>query len=312
MIVTWMGHLYPPVGAAGAEWTAHEFLLALKRRGHDVSFWLLDSKADYELEGIPVVRQPPPRSHVAIGHLGNAHRLASYASRASAAVGWMAHAPNQWAWYRGPVAWPIANSETTRLSCRDAHLMRPHTPAWRYGRDRNAGGTAITLVNVSKGKGAATFGALAALMPERSFLGVRGAYDGQEWKTGRHGNITIWDNQPNMDRVLDATKVLLVPSQTESWGRVAAEAAHHGIPTIAAPCDGLREALGTQTVFIDPADTYAWADEIGKLLGDPSYYRERASDARQRAAHLEVVTKGDQERLINRLEETYGKARADS
>jgi glycosyltransferase involved in cell wall biosynthesis len=144
------------------------------------------------------------------------------------------------------------------------------------------------------------------LLPKRTFLGVRGAYDAQEWRCGRYDNMTIWDNQPIIDTVLDATRVVLMPSHTESWGRVAVEAGHRGIPSICHPASGLLESLDWGTKFIDRNHPLAWAEEIERLSSDPGYFTRRGKAARNRSHELEVLSGGDQLRLMIRMEEVYG------
>ena len=90
MRLVFCGPMYPnPAGCAGgAEWAAHEFLLAARRQGHDAGFWLAKARRDYELEGIPVWSDAP-KGHVdwVVGQLGNEEAVTRFARRSKARLG---------------------------------------------------------------------------------------------------------------------------------------------------------------------------------------------------------------------------------
>ena len=56
------------------------------------------------------------------------------------------------------------------------------------------------------------------------------------------------------------TRLLLMPSRSESFGRVGLEAAASGIPTIASPVEGVPEVLGDCALFLHPAVYRGYAD----------------------------------------------------
>lgn len=180
-------------------------------------------------------------------------------------------------------------------------------PVVEPDRYRCEKGEAITLVNPTPGKGATTFYQLAQLMPDRQFLTVAGAYGAQVpcpkpsltgdrsrrvhgfFKEGaaygsveqtqcEHGlpNVTHLDHTSDIREVFRRTKILLMPSNYESYGRVGIEAACAGIPTIAHPTPGLKEAFGNAGIFYDRDDIAGWHGEIQRLLEDDIYYYKRA------------------------------------
>ena len=126
--------------------------------------------------------------------------------------------------------------------------MRPPIVAADY---RVQPGQAVTLINISANKGAALFWQLVSHFPDREFIAVRGSYGNQivPPKGDRPRNVTVLDNTPNIQEVYARTRVLLMPSARETFGRVALEAAASGIPTLANPTVGLREALGRAGIF---------------------------------------------------------------
>jgi glycosyltransferase involved in cell wall biosynthesis len=83
------------------------------------------------------------------------------------------------------------------------------------------------------------------------------------------------------------TKILLVPSQEESWGRVAVEAMSSGIPVISNPTPGLREACGEAGIYIDRENIAEWVQMINRLLEEPNFYKQKADACFKRAQELQ-------------------------
>jgi glycosyltransferase involved in cell wall biosynthesis len=117
----------------------------------------------------------------------------------------------------------------------------------------------VTLINLFEEKGPDVFYALAARFPRLKFLGVRGAYGAQDIRRGLP-NVEIIPHVAAHDmprKVYARTRILLMPSSYESYGRAGVEAACSGIPTIAHPTAGLLEALGDGGTFCDRDDLSA-------------------------------------------------------
>lgn len=70
--------------------------------------------------------------------------------------------------------------------------------------------------------------------------------------------------------LLRESRVVLVPSHSETYGLVALEASASGVPVVAAAAGGLTEAVvdGRTGVVLDSRDPSIWADAIGGLLRD--------------------------------------------
>lgn len=161
----------------------------------------------------------------------------------------------------------------------------------------------VTLVNLFEEKGSDLFYRLAARFPRLKFLGVCGAYGTQDI---RHGlpNVEIVPHVPAHDmtvRVYARTRVLLMPSVYESFGRVGVEAACSGIPTIAHPTPGLVEALGDGGTFCDRDDLEAWVIAL-RSLSTPRGWA--AASARARAVADRLDTAGDLVRWVDAVEAT--------
>ncbi len=124
-------------------------------------------------------------------------------------------------------------------------------------------GELVTLVNLRRrrkrydmSKGGELFRLLARAMPDTRFLGVAGAY-GHQAELARFPNVEVVDHVPHhrlRDDVLARTRVLLMPSSYESWGRIASEAMSAGIPVVAHPTPGVVEHLDFAGIYVDRHD----------------------------------------------------------
>lgn len=225
----------------------------------------------------------------------------------------------------GVGAWVTA--ESRRKSVRLAHGGGPHGPegcdlavfnshslrdAWGWdgpsivvhpyidpAEYATTPGDSVTLVNLAPHKGGELFGRLARVMPERPFLGVRGGYGAQQGVNGR--NVTVLGQTANMrDDVYARTRVLLMPSEYETWGMVGVEAMASGIPVIAHPTPGLRESLAGAGIFVHRDNGQAWVDAI-RALDDPDEYAHRSERALKRSAELAALD--DRDAFVEALEE---------
>jgi glycosyltransferase involved in cell wall biosynthesis len=98
-------------------------------------------------------------------------------------------------------------------------------------------GEHITLVNANHNKGVVQFIALADAMPDRKFLGVSAYYGGQADQTlpvprPKHNNVTWVPFNDDVREILKKTRILLMPSYYESFGRIGIEAMYNGIPVL--------------------------------------------------------------------------------
>ena len=109
-------------------------------------------------------------------------------------------------------------------------------------------GECITLINMNEAKGGELFWRLAEEMPEEKFLGVRGSY-GEQWVNRSLPNVEIVDNTDDIREVYKRTKILIMPSLYESWGRTATEASASGIPVICTDTFGLKENMGEAAIY---------------------------------------------------------------
>jgi glycosyltransferase involved in cell wall biosynthesis len=180
----------------------------------------------------------------------------------------------------------IYNSEYVKNTMNypaSAVVVHPPVDGKRYKVRR---GSKLTLVNLFERKGSLTFQAIARLMPERDFLGVEGSYGKQEKSLLK--NIEYMENTPDMKKVYSKTRILLMPSLYESYGRTAVEAMASGIPVIACPTPGLKECLGEAGIFADSVEE--WVSKI-KELDDEEVYKEASVKCLKRFKEIEEKTK---------------------
>ncbi|MET9521520.1 glycosyltransferase family 4 protein [Streptomyces coeruleorubidus] len=304
-------HAMPPEHNAGAEHMLVSMLRPLVERGHDVSVWLSRyGKASrvYEYRGIRVVpleaRLDFPtavrKADVLISHLEcvpSTTALARGYGKPVVVVCHNTHRPTFRDAAAGGTALAVYNSQWMR---REAELFFAEYPkAVRPGAElivrppvfadeyATRPGKAITLINCNPEKGGKVLEALARRMPDQQFIAVRGAYGEQILPDLPNVEIVEHVRGEDMrEKVYGRTKVLLMPSSYESWGRAGVEAIASGIPVVAHPTPGLCESLGEGGVFVDRNDVPGYEAVLRKLLA-PAEYRLASKRAKARSAELD-------------------------
>lgn len=303
-------HAAPPEHNAGAEHMLVSMLRPLVERGHDVSIWLSrygKASKEYEYRGIKVVplasRLDFPsavrRADVLLAHLETVPSTASLArgyGKRLVVVCHNTHRPTFRDMASGGTSMAVYNSlwmereaelffaEYPKSTQPDQSLIvRPPVFADEYATKP---GKAITLVNCNPEKGGKVLAALAKRMPDQQFLAVRGAYGEQILPD--LPNVEIVDHVDGADmrdRVYARTRVLLMPSSYESWGRAGVEALASGIPVIAHPTPGLCESLGEAGIFVGREDVDGY-EAVLRKLGAAAEYRLASKRAKARSVEL--------------------------
>lgn len=335
MHVLFMSHAYVPYTGAGAETTAHDLLRAAADAGHRVDVLLSENRGPakpYDVDGVhvfPHVDTGDPfrwfgtddDPDVVVSQLQDTTRAAVLAG--------MHHIPHvhlihndmphtRHAIQRGPSDLVVYNArwvadEVERWLQFVAEQTPPRSivvhPPVRPDLYRTDGpGDYITQVNLFTGtKGPDLFYALAQRFPDRKFLGVMGAYGDQLIRDLPNVELVgPFEPEQMAEKVYARTKVLLMPSTYESYGRAAVEACCAGRPVIAARTPGLLEALGEHGTCIDREDVAAWEAELRKLLS-PRGWAAAAKRSKAIAAGLDTV--GDLARWVEALESVARKVR---
>lgn len=305
-------HAYPPDHNAGAEWALHEMLRALVRRGHIAEVWLSQwaaSRDPYEMDGVRVIPHGADerfaatvaRSNVLVSHLENVPLAACLARGYGKPLIVVCHNTFDLTWEpmtTGATALAVVNSEWMRAAAERHFADKPRSPDRVlvvrppvHAKDyRTRPGDCITLINCTATKGVGVLAELAQRMPDRKFLAVCGGYGEQQ--PPDLPNVLVLDHMDGRrmrDEVYARTRILLMPSDYESWGRVAVEAMASGIPVLAHPTDGLTESLGAAGIFLDRADVDAWEKAIERL-DDPAAYRSASRRSRTRSKALDPTS----------------------
>ncbi|MEV5414708.1 glycosyltransferase family 4 protein [Streptomyces albogriseolus] len=301
----------PPQHNAGAEHMLVSMLRPLVERGHDVSVWLSRyGKAHevYDYRGIRVVpleaRLDFPtavrQADVLISHLEcvpSTSALARGYGKPVVVLCHNTHGPTFRDMAAGNTALAVYNSQWMQAEAElffaeypksvrpgSGIIVRPPVFADEYATKP---GKAITLVNCNAEKGGRVLEALARRLPDQQFLAVKGAYGEQILPD--LPNVEVLDHVDGADmreRVYARTRVLLMPSSYESWGRAGVEALASGIPVVAHPTPGLCESLGEAGVFVDRSDADGYEAVLRKLL-QPAEYRLASKRAKARSAELD-------------------------
>lgn len=304
-------HAAPPEHNAGAEHMLVGMLRPLVERGHDVSMWLSrygKAGREYEYRGIKVIplesRLDFPaavrRADVLLAHLETVPPTASLArgyGKPLVVVCHNTHRPTFRDAASGGTALAVYNSQWMEREAElffaeypksirptSSLIVRPPVFADEYATKP---GKAITLVNCNPEKGGKVLKALAERMPDQQFLAVKGAYGEQILPDLPNVEIVEHVRGENMrERVYGRTKVLLMPSSYESWGRAGCEALASGIPVVAHPTPGLCESLGEAGIFVDRNDVAGYEAVLRKLL-TAAEYRLASKRAKARSVELD-------------------------
>ncbi|MER7174203.1 glycosyltransferase family 4 protein [Streptomyces mesophilus] len=326
-------HAYPPAHNAGGEWMLHSMLRALVERGHEVSVWLSrygQIPHRYILDGVQVIpfqaridfAAHARDSDVLVSHLENVPMVAALAREygvAMAAICHNTHLPT----FRHAAGVDLAvyNSHWMRAEAevfygefadharpQNTAIVRPPVYAEEY---RTTPGECVTLVNLNADKGGDLFWRIAARMPETEFLGVLGAYGDQILPPHPLPNLEIIDHVSGHDmreKVYARSRVMVMPSSYESWGRVGVEAMASGIPVVAHPTPGLTESLGHAGIFADRDDLDSWLSVLASVL-ELDAYATASTRALERSAELDPA--GDLKTWADAVE-TFVRRRGDS
>lgn len=320
MRVLALAHQYVPVRCAGAETMLHSMLRALAARGHQVDVTLSrQTGQEYTVDGVDVHPLVDRKRDVfrwlrdadlLVGHLDNMSRAVVLGALNRTAVVSIQH--NTFDISRTTMTMPstrvdlvVCNSQwmaddlrawyaTRRARQPETIIVRPLADPAEYA---TTPGDRVTLVNLRRSdgrpgrdglsKGGETFRAVAERMPHTLFLGVTGAYGEQQDMSGLP-NVEVLPHVPAhrmRDEVYARTRVLLMPSSYESWGRAAAEAICSGIPVVASPTPGLRECLGDAGIFVDWRDVDGYVRAL-RTLAMPNHWTHWSRRARARAEQL--------------------------
>ena len=324
-VLTWIIHMYPPYHNAGAEWMAHAINKSLIKQGYRVYVFIPKNDIGntkkiflelekgkaiigkqrqtptvyqgveiYSLNDLNMVRYAIDQSSLLCSHLDFSENTRRLAKRYHKPYLHILHNSfeyakiKRWREDRHPT-YLVANSNWIADVYRDIgykmHIVYPPT-YWRDYFVKDDKKVWVTLINLCKLKGGELLIRLAKAMPNVQFAGVKGAYNSQIVDRSVK-NITYLDNTPDIKTIYAKTKILIMPSTYESWGRTAVEAMSSGIPVIANNTPGLSESTGKAGIMCDINNFDLWVKHIRRLLSDSKYYKQMSNLARDRAKALD-------------------------
>jgi glycosyltransferase involved in cell wall biosynthesis len=286
-------HGYPPEQNAGAEWMVHEIVKYLLKKGHDVRVL---SNYEGEFQGVKVGKIDITPGQIA-HHFGWADMVMSHLNMANLAYNkcraiqkklmFIVHNTHRYHYCNHARVFVVQNAEWARATLNYGRPTITVNPPVNY-RDwkQQTNGEYITLVNYNDLKGGNTLREVAKLMPERKFMAVRGHYGNMV--EDMPDNVVKVDNTPEMQTIYDQSRLIIMPSDYESWGRVAGEAMACGIPVIASPTPGLRENLSYAGTWCDRTQPAQWVEAIRKF-DDENLYISKVTDGLRRIKELDPI-----------------------
>jgi glycosyltransferase involved in cell wall biosynthesis len=166
-------------------------------------------------------------------------------------------------------------------------------------------GEYITLVNANQNKGVIQFVEIADAMPERKFLAVTAYYGGfadQHTPPPRpvHNNIRWVPFEEDIRTILKQTRILLMPSYYESFGRIGIEAMYNGIPVLYSKPDSKPKTPGGSSeglhAWISPVGIPCTRDAIDewvsaiKSLDDETTYSTKSEDSKVHVRNMDLFS----------------------
>lgn len=114
----------------------------------------------------------------------------------------------------------------------------------------------------------------------------------QARELGLEDDVLFLGNQESTEELLAMSDVLLLPSETESFGLVALEAMSCAVPVVASRRGGLPEVVedGVTGLLFDPHDVAGMSEAVNALLNDPARARAMGDAGRQLARERHCIS----------------------
>jgi len=121
-------------------------------------------------------------------------------------------------------------------------------------------------------------------------------------KLGLSDRVVLPGFRSDLDQLIGAADIVVLPSYTEGLPNVALEASAAGVPVVATAVGGTPEAVadGVNGFLVPPGDAAAIANKVGELLRNPALgqrfgaagrelMREQFTFSAQAAAYLRLL-----------------------
>jgi glycosyltransferase involved in cell wall biosynthesis len=322
-IVFFANYMPDPCGAF-----FHDVAIAklLQARGHNVSFvttrrgmyairgeyrglpWVFYTNAEHEMSGAHVWSTAHfPTLNIVRRLNGRFHKPIVVTMHFGENLNELPYKPD-WAEFLWVISNHITNNVRSRIGEHHFKTLEPIRPIMIENevkfqeRGTPPPGRYVTLINANILKGLPLFIELATRMPKIKFMGVRPYYN-KIVVPENIPNIKWIDAQEDIRDVMKETRILLVPSLYESWGRVAFEAMYNGIPVLhSKPMDGtnpantresgstegMREWIAGSQLMLDNNNIQEWISAIKTLSEHPEEYEKYSTQAYDTAYGLNI------------------------
>jgi glycosyltransferase involved in cell wall biosynthesis len=180
-------------------------------------------------------------------------------------------------------------------------VVRPILHREKIYFERESQGDSITLINANTNKGVHQFINMARAMPNHKFLGIL-PYYGEKTVPPAPDNIEWIPFQDDIRNVMKRTRILLVPSYYESFGRVAVEAMINGIPVLyskparnsiypGGSTEGLDDWITPAGIGLPRDATDEWVEAL-RALDDEEAYAAKSDASRAHIEAMNLFTEG--------------------
>lgn len=286
---------YLPSFHTGATLMTHELLLRLKNEGHNITVYTLNFQVPTIIDGITVLNYEKRKTvlpkfdllitHPDVGKIAPDTALSQRIPLIGIVHNTSTETTKNLGKYFRVYNKLFFNSYATNEHYNEYSGFVLYSPLIANDYDIETGEN-ITLVNVSQLKGAHLFYEIAAKMPNKKFLGVTNVWGTPIVKD--LDNVKLVTYTTDIRSIYEETRMLLVPSRQESWGRVAAEAMAAGIPVLHSDLPGLNECVGAGGVALDN-NVDSWISAI-KKLSNIKHYNKVSSLAKERALEIQTTS----------------------
>lgn len=349
--ILWSIHLYPPTHNCGSEYVAHHVNKYLISKGHECRVILHYYKGQiYNHEGVDVFPATGrvdayQWSDIVLTHLDMTQFSIIMAKEAKRHLVHFVHNDIPYAsimnnfgnisavynsqWIADKIGYKIPGYVLhPPCNIKDYNTISPFPELEKsFGKPDER--IYITMISLNERKGGHKFYEIVKAMPDKKFIGVIGSYDNPgPLKMDQMTiinlllqlpNFTLVANTPDILSTYRRTRVLLMPSDYESWGRTATEAMCSGIPVICTPTPGLKENCQDAAIYVgkpiecvpgeaqvDVGDVDDWVKAI-MSLDNPETYQKYSLTCRERARQLDPVKELEalEQFLINAAESYY-------
>lgn len=298
-VLVWLIHGYPPGLNAGSEFMAHTMNRHLVNAGYTVIVAcpryprvVFENVHLMDLNDVPATEAIVARAAIIMSHHDKVAIACKLGQKHGKPVVELVHNTIRPLSYGGYKPYRIYNSNWLRRFYKAAEdgsasiVVRPPVD-WRDYVTLDGRRRYVTLINVNEEKGGHVLVALAQAMPHVEFMGIKGAYGEQIVPVAKPANLHYENTTLNIRNVYERTRILIMPSRIETWGRTAVEAMSSGIPVIANTTDGLIESLGEAGIFARRDRLDEWITTINELLTNSEFYKKTSEACKARAAALD-------------------------